>query len=144
MIRNDIKFMSTIMNLLEEGFEMNLQFDKRGGLLPVIVQESSSGDVLMMAYVNRDALAYSIQNNEAAFWSTSRNELWVKGVTSGNRMKLDEILVDCDQDALLFKVALTAGGVCHTKNPHGSYRKSCFYRRIDSERSKLIIIDNNE
>lgn len=123
--------------ILEEGTEISLQFDKRGGLLPVAVQEYESGEILMIASINRDALDHSIKTKEAAFWSTSRNELWIKGATSGNRMKIQEILVDCDQDALIYKVSLEVGGVCHTKTKDGAYRKSCFYRNIDSSGEKL-------
>jgi phosphoribosyl-AMP cyclohydrolase len=144
MILKDINSMSTKINLLEEGSELNLQFEKRGGILPVIVQESSTGEVLMVAYINQQALSHTIRHKEAAFWSTSRNELWIKGMTTGNRMSLDEILVDCDQDAVLYKVTLTAGGVCHTTKSDGTYRKSCFYRRIDLQQKKLIITNKNE
>jgi len=123
---------------LEEGTEIFLQFKKRGGLLPVAVQEHKTGEILMLASVNREALDHTIKTKEAAFWSTSRNELWIKGATSGNRMKIHEIWVDCDQDALIYKVSLEAGGVCHTKNEAGLYRKSCFYRQIDGDGKKLI------
>lgn len=122
---------------LEEGFEISLQFEKRGGLLPVAVQELKSGEILMIASVNREALDHSIKTKEAAFWSTSRKELWIKGATSGNRMKIHEILVDCDQDALIYKVSLDVGGVCHTKTKDGLYRRSCFYRSIDGDGKKL-------
>lgn len=122
---------------LEESSEIFLQFEKRGGLLPVAVQELESGEILMIASVNRDALDHSIKTKEATFWSTSRNELWIKGATSGNSMKIHEILVDCDQDALIYKVSLEFGGVCHTKTKEGEYRKSCFYRNIDSSGEKL-------
>tara|TARA_R100001143_G_scaffold52481_2_gene47668 strand:- start:30964 stop:31377 length:414 start_codon:yes stop_codon:yes gene_type:complete len=123
---------------LEEGDEISLQFEKREGLLPVAVQEFKSGEILMIASVNSEALAHSIKTKEAAFWSTSRNELWIKGATSGNRMTIQEILVDCDQDALIYKVSLEAGGVCHTTTEEGIHRKSCFYRKMDSEGDKLI------
>jgi phosphoribosyl-AMP cyclohydrolase len=130
--------MSNLKNTnLEEGSELFLQFKKRDGLLPVAVQEQKTGEILMIASVNKEALDHSIKTKEATFWSTSRNELWIKGETSGNRMKIHEILIDCDQDALIYKVSLEVGGVCHTKTEEGSYRKSCFYRRIDSDGDKL-------
>jgi phosphoribosyl-AMP cyclohydrolase len=129
--------MSKSKSLLEEGTELGLQFDKRGGLLPVAVQESSSGEILMLAYVNREAFEHTLKTGRAAFWSTSRNELWVKGLTSGNTIRLDEVLVDCDQDALVYKVTLEGEGVCHTKNPDNSFRKACFYRKINTNTSKL-------
>ena len=121
----------------EETTELQLQFEKRDGLLPVTVQESSTGEILMMASVNEEALNHSIKKRQAAFWSTSRNELWVKGLTSGNTMLIDEILVDCDQDALIYRVTLESGGVCHTKNSEGIHRKSCFYRNLNLENRKL-------
>lgn len=125
--------------ILEEGSEISLQFEKRGGLLPVAVQEFKSGEILMIASVNREALDHSIKTKEAAFWSTSRDELWIKGATSGNRMKIQEIWVDCDQDALVYKVSLEAGGVCHTKTNDGHHRKSCFYRIIDGSSEEITL-----
>ncbi|MEX0944702.1 MAG: phosphoribosyl-AMP cyclohydrolase [Balneolaceae bacterium] len=125
---------------IEESVEIRLQFEKRGGLLPVVVQESESGDILMVASANQEALEHSIKTKEAAFWSTSRNELWIKGLTSGNRIEIDEIWVDCDQDALVYRVTLQAGGVCHTKDNTGSNRKSCFYRKVDLNRNRLKFI----
>jgi phosphoribosyl-AMP cyclohydrolase len=123
--------MEASKNKLEEGSELNLQFKKRGGILPVAVQESSTGRILMIASVNQEALRYTLENRQAAFWSTSRSELWVKGLTSGNTLYLDEILVDCDQDALIYKVTLEGDGACHTKNNTGVHRKACFYRSLD-------------
>lgn len=126
---------------LEESVHLNLQFDKRGGLLPVAVQETSSGEILMIASVNKEAIEYTLQNGRAAFWSTSRDELWVKGMTSGNKLILDEILVDCDQDALVYKVTLEGTGVCHTKNSDNVHRKACFYRSLDLNSGKLVFTD---
>lgn len=126
---------------LEEGSELNLQFEKRGGILPVIVQESSTGEILMIASVNGDALNYTIEKGKAAFWSTSRDAFWVKGETSGNTLLLDEILVDCDQDALIYKVTLDGDGACHTKNKNGNHRKSCFYRKLNINSLELDFIE---
>lgn len=126
---------------IEEGLTLSLKFKKRGGLLPVAVQESSTGEILMIASVNADALEQTIKNGRATFWSTSRNELWEKGLTSGNRLLLDEVLVDCDQDALVYKVTLEGDGVCHTKNEYGKHRKACFYRKIDLKTKKLEFIN---
>jgi phosphoribosyl-AMP cyclohydrolase len=136
--------MSETKPLLEEGTELNLQFEKRGGVIPVAVQESSTGNVLMIASVNSEALEYSLKTRQAAFWSTSRNELWIKGLTSGNRLILDQVLVDCDQDALVYKVTLEGDGVCHTKNRNNKYRKACFYRSIDFGSGMLKFVANNE
>ena len=129
------------LNALEETEELNLQFDKRGGLLPVVVQEAATKEILMVASVNQKALEHSIETGEAAFWSTSRNELWIKGLTSGNRIYLKEIRVDCDQDAILYLVSLDGDGVCHTKNRKQTHRKSCFYRKLAPGNNKLIFIE---
>ncbi|TVQ66830.1 MAG: phosphoribosyl-AMP cyclohydrolase [Balneolaceae bacterium] len=121
----------------EEGNTLQLRFDEESGLMPVSVQETSGGRILMLAYVNRDALNQTIKTGFASFWSRSRGELWVKGLTSGNTLKIDEILVDCDQDALVYRVTPQAGGACHTKNRNDEYRRSCFYRKIDLTDLKL-------
>ncbi len=129
------------INTVEETEELNLQFEKRGGLLPVVVQEVSSKEILMVASVNQQALNHSLETGEAAFWSTSRNELWIKGETSGNRINLQEIRVDCDQDAIIYLVTLDGDGVCHTKNRKQTHRKSCFYRKITPVNKKLTFIE---
>jgi phosphoribosyl-AMP cyclohydrolase len=122
---------------LEESTDFNPQFEKRGGLLPVVVQETETGEILMLASVNREALDHTIETGKATFWSTSRNEIWVKGETSGNTIWIDEILSDCDQDALIYRVRLEGDGVCHTRNEAGVHRKSCFYRVLDRNRKTL-------
>lgn len=129
------------MNPLEESPCLALQFEKRGGLLPVAVQEAGSGQILMLASVNEDALKYTIENKIAAFYSTSRKKLWVKGASSGNFLLMNEILVDCDQDALVYKVTLTKGGACHTFNRMGKNRKACFYRQINMKSMALEFIE---
>ncbi|GAB4563369.1 MAG: phosphoribosyl-AMP cyclohydrolase [Geothermobacteraceae bacterium] len=117
---------------LEEGSELQIDFDKRGGLIPAVVQDVADGRVLMLAYVNREALQTTLDKGMATFWSTSRNELWTKGETSGDFLKIVEILVDCDQDALVYRVEPQGGGACHTKDAQtGKTRQTCFYRRLD-------------
>lgn len=117
---------------LEEGRDLQIDFDKRGGLVPAVVQDVADGRVLMLAYVNREALQTTFAKGMATFWSTSRNELWTKGETSGDFLKIVEILVDCDQDALVYRVEPQGGGACHTKNPEsGKTRQTCFYRRVN-------------
>ena len=120
---------------IEETNGLHLQFAKRGGLLPVVVQDQSSNEVLMVGYVNELAFQKSLQKRMATFWSTSRNALWTKGETSGDYLRLHEIWVDCDQDALVFRVEPLGEGVCHTKDAAGRARTSCFYRCIDGESS---------
>lgn len=129
--------MSTPVNL-EETDKLALQFEKRNGLLPVIVQDHSSGQILMLGYTNMEAFEKTLSGGKAAFWSTSRNELWIKGETSGNVLHIAEILVDCDQDALIYQVHLSGEGSCHTKNQSGNFRQSCFYRKVDKQTSQLI------
>lgn len=126
---------------IEESEQINLQFEKRDGILPVAVQETSSGQILMIDSINREAFDYSIKNKVAAFYSTSRKTFWVKGETSGNYLKLDKILIDCDQDALVFKVTLIKGGVCHTYNKNGTNRKACFYRSVNTELQTLEFLE---
>lgn len=133
--------MKTIDNELEETEKLQLQFEKRGGLLPVAVQESTTGRVLMLASVNQEAFDISMKTLKATFWSTSKNEIWTKGLTSGNTLLIDEILIDCDQDAIIYKVTLEKGGVCHTFNEQGQNRKACFYRKLNLENKQLEFLE---
>ena len=103
------------------GFD-ELEWDEQG-LIPAIVQDSATGEVLMLAYMNQEALARSLETGEAHFWSRSRRKLWHKGETSGNVQLVKEIRYDCDGDALLLLVE-PKGPACHTGH------KSCFYRRL--------------
>lgn len=98
-------------------------FDEKG-LIPVIAQDHKSGEVLMLAYMNEEALHKTLESGTAWYWSRSRQELWHKGATSGQTQKIREILVDCDQDALILKIEQAGDGACHTG------RKSCFYRTV--------------
>ena len=103
---------------------MEIKFDSNG-LVPVIVQDAETNEVLTLAYMNAEALRLTLESGETWFWSRSRRELWHKGATSGNIQRVVEIRVDCDADALLVKV-LPAGPACHTGN------RTCFYRNIRS------------
>ena len=118
--------------VLEEGTELLIDFDKRGGLIPAVVQDITDGRILMVAYVNELALKTTFEKGMATFWSTSRDELWTKGETSGDFLKIIDIFTDCDQDALIYQVEPQGGGACHTKDPEtGKTRETCFYRKID-------------
>lgn len=128
---------------LEETKEVRLDFEKRGGLLPVIVQDIDSMEILMLGYANKAAFEETINTGLATFWSTSRNELWTKGKTSGDYLEIKEIRVDCDQDAIVYQVHRKGSGSCHTKNSKGETRTSCFYRKINQE-SKLDYLEGNE
>ncbi len=106
-----------------------LDFKKGNGLIPAIVQDANDGEVLMLAYVNEEALDVMLQTGKAAFYSRSRDELWIKGETSGNYQLVREIRKDCDNDTLLIKVE-SMGPACHTGN------RSCFYRLLDEDVDK--------
>jgi phosphoribosyl-AMP cyclohydrolase len=108
---------------IEEGRVFSPKFDD-DGLIPAIVADAWSGEVLMFAYMNEEALARSIESGEAWFYSRSRKELWKKGETSGHTLRIFEIRVDCDQDALQVRVEQKEKGACHTG------RASCFYRAL--------------
>ena len=111
---------------------IEIDFEKGGGLVPVIVQDADTGEVLMLAYMNRDAWLKTRQTGKATYWSRSRNELWVKGETSGHIQHVEEILVDCDSDTVLLKVRQAGGAACHT-----GYR-SCFFRRVVNGKTEVI------
>ncbi|MBN2393648.1 MAG: phosphoribosyl-AMP cyclohydrolase [Anaerolineae bacterium] len=102
---------------------IELAFDERG-LIPAVVQDATTGEVLMVAWMNVEALRLTQETGEAHFWSRSRQELWHKGATSGNVQYVREIWIDCDADVLLLKVK-PAGPACHTG------KRSCFYRRLE-------------
>jgi len=126
----------------EEISELMLDFERRGGLLPAIVQDASSKEVLMVGYVNQPALDETLSSGYATFWSTSRNELWTKGKTSGDLLKVKEVLTDCDQDAIIYIVERVGRGTCHTVGKDGKHRRSCFYRRLKEK--KLEFIEGSE
>ena len=109
-----------------------LDFKKTGGLIPAIVQDADTGDVLMMAYMNPEAWEATQSTRKATFWSRSRQELWVKGLTSGNVQHVKEIYIDCDNDAVLLKVKQMGGAACHT-----GY-KSCFFKRVEGESIQIV------
>ena len=111
---------------------VEIDFEKGKGLLPVIVQDYETGEVLMLAYMNRKAWLKTLETGKATYWSRSRNELWVKGETSGHFQIVKEILVDCDSDTLLLKVRQIGGAACHT-----GY-KSCFYRKVTNGKVEII------
>ena len=112
------------------GVELN--FDKLGGLVPVVVQDYTSGEVLMLAFMNCQAWEETPKTRRATYWSRSRNQLWVKGETSGNYQEVKEVLVDCDEDTILLKVLQKGGAACHT-----GYR-SCFYRRLEGDELNIV------
>lgn len=130
---------------LEEGRDLSLDFGKlkevtlcRESVLPVAVQDANSKKVLLVAYVNETALRYTLDHGVAAFWSTSRDELWVKGATSGDTLEVVEVRVNCEQNSLLYLVRPLGEGACHTKGADGRSRRSCYYRRIRGGRLEFV------
>ena len=114
---------------------MELAFEKQGGLLPAILQDHASKEVLMLGYINPLALEETWKSGEVHFFSRSRNKLWKKGETSGHVLRLKQMLVDCDADSLLLLVEPVGPGVCHE-----GYR-SCFFRELNADGSTCIIAE---
>ena len=127
------------MNGIEETKNLKIDFGKlkhivknKNDVIPVAVQNSVTGDLLIIAYVNQEALEYSLLSRKATFWSTSRNELWVKGATSGDELEIVEIRINCDQNSLLYIVIPKNKNACHTN------RKTCYYRKVKSNELEFI------
>lgn len=127
---------------LEEGNVLNLDFTKLRkvancdtDVLPAIAQDAKTGEVLIVGYANSLALETARECGMATFWSTSRNELWIKGKTSGDYLSIEEICVNCEQNSILYKVTPAGKGACHTKNQNGIARTGCYYRRIQKDSS---------
>ncbi|MEM9565014.1 MAG: phosphoribosyl-AMP cyclohydrolase [Actinomycetota bacterium] len=123
---------------LEEGTKLDLDFTKlqkigHGGheVVPVAVQHADTGEVMIVAYATAEALAATLDRGEAVFYSTSRQELWHKGATSGDTLAIVEVRVNCEQNSLLYRVRPNGVGACHTKGADGKARMSCYYRRIN-------------
>jgi phosphoribosyl-AMP cyclohydrolase len=112
---------------------VEIAFEKGGGLLPAIVQDHRTGDVLMLGFMNEQALAETRRTREVVFYSRSRNRLWKKGESSGHVLKVREVRLDCDADALLIRVEPAGPGVCHQ-----GFR-SCFFRRLENDGSATLI-----
>jgi phosphoribosyl-AMP cyclohydrolase len=105
-----------------------IDFPKGGGLVPAIVQDAETGEVLMLAYMNAEAYRRTIETGKAWYYSRSRDAFWMKGESSGNVQEVREIRVDCDADTVLLKVRQVGGAACHTGH------RSCFYRRVEADR----------
>ncbi len=114
---------------------MDLDFQKAGGLVPAIIQDQRTGDVLMLGFMNLEAFTQTLSTGEVVFFSRSRNELWKKGETSGHVLKVLELRVDCDADALLVRVEPVGPGVCHE-----GYR-SWFFRELNAEGRATVIAE---
>lgn len=115
----------------ERTTQLSLDFGPDGrNLVPVVTQDARTKDVLILAFVNAEAFAETRRSGYATYWSRSRNELWKKGLTSGDMLKVEEIRINCEQNSLVFLVTPQGKGACHAKKPDGSPYKSCYYRRI--------------
>jgi phosphoribosyl-AMP cyclohydrolase len=112
---------------------LKIAFEKSGGLVPAIVQDDRTGEVLMLGFMNPEALAETQRSREVVFFSRSRNRLWKKGETSGHILKVRDLRVDCDADAILVRVEPLGPGVCHE-----GYR-SCFFRRLDGQGAAVVV-----
>lgn len=124
-------------NPLEEGREARLDFDKvakigRAGhqVVPVVLQDVDSGEVLFVGYANEEAYRATLERGSAVLYSTSRDELWHKGATSGDVLELVDVRVNCEQNSLLYRVRRTGAGACHTRDDSGATRPTCYYRVV--------------
>jgi phosphoribosyl-AMP cyclohydrolase len=104
---------------------IKLNFNKEGGLIPAIVQEYKTGEVLMLAYMNQEAWESTLRTGNATYYSRSRQKLWVKGETSGHLQRVKEIRIDCDDDTVLLKIEQRGNAACHTGH------RSCFHKKVD-------------
>lgn len=112
---------------------VKIAFEKQDGLVPAIVQDDATGEVLMLGFMNAEALAETQRSGQAVFFSRSRNKLWRKGESSGHLLRVRELRIDCDADSLLVRVERVGPGVCHE-----GYR-SCFYRRLENDGSVRVM-----
>ena len=111
--------------------ELMLDFGEDGQkLLPVVTQDSTNKDVLILAFVNKEAFDETVKSGYATYWSRSRQELWKKGLTSGDMLKVDDILINCEQNSFVYLVTPQGKGACHAKKDDGNPHKSCYYRSI--------------
>ena len=115
----------------EHTTELQLDFGPDGQkLVPVVTQDARTRDVLILAFANRQAFEETRRSGYATYWSRSRNELWKKGLTSGDLLKVEEIRINCEQNSLVYLVTPQGRGACHARRPDGAPYKSCYYRRI--------------
>ena len=133
------------MEQVENGLDLMLDFDKLAKVaacgtpvVPVAVQDAKTQEVLIVAYANEEAVRYTLENRIAAFWSTSRNELWVKGKTSGDVLEIVDVLVNCDQNSLVYKVNMRGKGSCHVRDAEGNTRFGCYYRKIKNGSLEML------
>jgi len=132
---------------IEESEQLQIDFEKLARVsatsprvVPVAVQNADTGEVILLAYTNEAAFRQALRDRRLVLWSTSRNELWEKGKTSGETFELLEAYVNCEQNSLLYRVRPRRGGICHTRKRNGQPR-NCFYRRIRFDALTLENVD---
>ena len=136
------------MGFIEETNELMLDFDKlakiapENRVIPVAVQNMNTKEVILVAYVNEEALQESIKNKKVVLWSTSRNELWFKGLESGNTFTLHHIFVNCEQNSLVFQATPDKGNICHTS--YKGIANNCYYRELDMNTMKLMNLNEKK
>lgn len=121
--------------------ELQLSFGKDNKeLIPVVTQDFNTKEVLILAFANREAFEETVRSGYATYYSRSRNEIWKKGLTSGDLLKIEEIRINCEQNSLLYLVKPVGKGACHAKKKDGQPHTSCYYRKI-SDNNKLVFIE---
>ncbi|MDJ0984523.1 MAG: phosphoribosyl-AMP cyclohydrolase [Desulfobacterales bacterium] len=111
---------------------MTPDFKKSGGLIPAIAQDYKTGEVLMLAYMNQQAWEETLKTGKATYWSRSRQELWIKGQSSGHQQIVKEIRIDCDADTVLLKIEQLGGAACHTGH------RSCFHKKVENGSVQIV------
>ncbi len=120
--------------------ELLLDFGEDGQkLVPVVTQDFNTKEVLILAFANKEAFEKTRKSGYATYWSRSRQELWKKGMTSGDMLKVEDILINCEQNSLVYMVTPMGKGACHAKKEDGNPYKSCYYRRINEDDTLEII-----
>ena len=135
-------------NELENGTQLSLDFKKLAkvaacgeDLIPAVAQDANTGEVLIVGYANALALETTLSAGMATFWSSSRNELWIKGKTSGDYLEIVEVRVNCEQNSVLYRVKPKGQGACHVKDERGIARTGCYYRKITKERRLTFTVN---
>jgi phosphoribosyl-AMP cyclohydrolase len=122
--------------------ELQIDFGPDGkALLPVVTQDAHSKEVLILSFINREAYEETLRSGYATYWSRSRNELWKKGLSSGDLLKIVEIRINCEQNSFLFLVTPEGKGACHAKRENGDAHTSCYYRKVDEQHNQLIFLE---
>ncbi len=119
--------------------QLMIDFGKEGNsLIPVVTQDFKTKEVLLIAFANKAAFEETLKSGYATYWSRTRNELWKKGMTSGDLLKVEEIRINCEQNSLLYLVIPQGKGACHAKRENGNPHTSCFYRKIEGDKLKFV------